>query len=155
MHSLKLLRITISEEMCWQENSLHDLWPWPWGQGHANAAKYSLHHVTYAATNLKSQGLTKRCIFRKSIIWPMTFTLVATSNVLGGDTLRLDRCHSWPLHTSAWMIDASAFPSVSTTYVFLVKGVFNCIYVSGLKPNQYEGNKRREHMSHDMRFPTM
>ena len=34
LQSLKLLRLTVQEEIRLQENTLFDLWPWPWGQGH-------------------------------------------------------------------------------------------------------------------------
>ena len=43
----------VYEEMCLQENTLFDLWPWPRGQGHMKHHKYLLHQVIYACTRLK------------------------------------------------------------------------------------------------------
>ena len=60
LQSLKLLRLTVSEVIHLQENTIFDLGV----NVTRNVAQYPLHHVTYSTTNFE----------------------VATSNGLGGDT---------------------------------------------------------------------
>ena len=123
LQSLKLLGLTVKEEIHLQENSIFDLWPWPWGQGHTKCCPVpstSCDLFSYKVWSCYIKRLRRRCIYKK--IQYLTFDLdlgvkvtqnvaqyplhhvtysatkfeVATSTCLVGDTFTR-KYNIWPL----------------------------------------------------------
>ena len=123
LQSLKLLGLTIKEEIHLQENTLFDLWPWPWGQGHTKCCPVpstSCDLFSYKVWSCYVERFRRRCIYKKiqyltfdldpkvkvtqnvaqyplhHVTYPATKFEVTMSNRLGGDTIT--RIYNiWPM----------------------------------------------------------
>ena len=68
LQSLKLLRLTVKEEIQLQENTIFDLWPWPWGQGHTKCRPVpstSCDLFIYKVWSCYLQWFRRRYIYKK------------------------------------------------------------------------------------------
>ena len=66
--SLKLLHLTLKEEIHLQKNTIFDLWPWPWGQGHTKSCPVpstSCDLFSYKVWSCYIKRFRRRCIYKK------------------------------------------------------------------------------------------
>ena len=94
LQSLKLLLLTLKEEIHLQENTLFDLWPWPLGQGHSKCCPVpstSCDLFSYRVWSCYIKMFRRRCIYKK--IQFLTLTLGSMSHKILPSILYI----MWPI----------------------------------------------------------